>query len=108
MHSAIYYHVLEIGFLYEKGNRTGTKWRPGEKRRLQDDCAFWKKLIAYGMQEKCGVDRSEKLFSDLEALCTKALRGMYELGGTPPSLLKVSWNMPGGSRRSRGPFGYLE
>ena len=73
MHSAIYYHVQEIGFLYEKGNRTGTKWRPGEKRRLQDDCAFWKKLIAYGMQEKCGVDRSEKLFFRLGSALYKSI-----------------------------------
>lgn len=71
MNSEIYYHILEIGVVYEKGGKQGTRWRMGEKKRLLDECWLWRNLIQYASLEEKGVDCAEKAFSDLEKICKK-------------------------------------
>ena len=37
MNPEIYYHILEIGVIFEKGGKQGNRWHWGEKKRLLDD-----------------------------------------------------------------------
>ena len=67
----IYFHILEIGVIYEKGGKKGTKWLLGEKKRLLDECELWRHLIQYAAEEEAGLDCSEKVFSDLRKICKK-------------------------------------
>ena len=71
MNPEIYYHILEIGIIYEKGGKNGTKWLLGEKKRLLDECELWRHLIQYAAEEDAGLDCSEKVFSDLRRICKK-------------------------------------
>ena len=71
MNSGIYYHILEIGFIYEKGRQVDERWHLGEKKRLIDLCQLWKNLIKYAALEDTGIDCSDKAFSDLILICKK-------------------------------------
>ena len=78
MNSEIYYHILEIGFIYEKGRQTDNRWHVGEKGLIQDECQLWKNLIYYASLEDKGVDCSDKAFGDLSAICKKHHLPNYE------------------------------
>lgn len=78
MNPEIYYHILEIGVVYEKGGKQGTRWRMGEKKRLLDECWLWRNLIQYAAQEEKGVGCAEKAFADLEEICKKHALPCYE------------------------------
>lgn len=41
MEIGYYYHILEIGILYEKGGQRGQLWRFGEQKRLKKEALFW-------------------------------------------------------------------
>ena len=77
MNPEIYFHILEIGVIYEKGGKKGTKWLLGEKKRLLDECELWRHLIQYAAEE-AGLDCSEKVFSDLRKICKKHGLPCYE------------------------------
>ena len=78
MNPEIYYHILEIGVIFEKGGKQGNRWRWGEKKRLLDECRLWRNLIQYAAQEEKGVGCAEKAFSDLEEICKKHALPCYE------------------------------
>lgn len=78
MNPEIYYHVMEIGVIYEKGGSRGDKWRWGERRRLLDECMLWRDLIRCAALEEKGVDCSEKIFSELSRICKKYKLPAYE------------------------------
>ena len=67
----IYYHILEIGFIFEKGRTIGDRWRFGEKKRLLDECRLWRNLIQYAASEEEGKDCSDMAFAGLEEICRK-------------------------------------
>lgn len=78
MNPEIYYHILEIGVIYEKGGKQGTKWHVEEKRRLLEECALWRRLIQYASAEESGIDCTEKVFSDIGKICKKHTLPGYE------------------------------
>ena len=71
MDIGIYYHVLEIGLVFEKGKQRGKIWRINERMRLRDELSFWKKIINYIEIEESGIDCYEKFFSDLDNFVKK-------------------------------------
>ena len=74
----IYYHILEIGFIFEKGRKIGDRWRFGEKKRLLDECRLWRNLIQYAASEEEGKDCSDMAFAGLEEICRKHKIKNYE------------------------------
>lgn len=78
MNSSLYYQILEIGFLYEKGRGGGKIWRIGERKRLREEVLFWQKLLEFILNEENGIECSEKLFENLESLCKKYKFPNYE------------------------------
>lgn len=71
MNIGIYYHIIEIGVLYERGGMRGNLWRIGERKRLKDECIFWKNTLKYIADEKKGIDCSRKFFDELQTICDK-------------------------------------
>jgi len=78
MNPEIYYHILELGVIYEKGGKQGSKWRVGERKRLLDECELWRHLLQYASMEEAGVDCSGQAFADLAAICKKRELPVYE------------------------------
>lgn len=78
MDVSYYYHVLEIGIIYEKGGKRGKHWRIGEKKRLRDEVLFWNSLLEFVIEEENGINCSEKMFKSLEKLCKKYNFPNYE------------------------------
>lgn len=78
MEIGYYYHILEIGVLYEKGGQRGRFWRFGEQKRLGKEALFWQRILEYIQIEKTGTDCSERLFVDLDKLCRKYRLPNYE------------------------------
>ena len=78
MDISLYYQVLDIGILYEKGRKNGKLWRIGERKRLKDEVLCWQKILDYISREKNGNKCCEKLFEDLENLCKKYKFPNYE------------------------------
>ena len=68
MNSEIYYHILELGIVYEKGGKSGNRWRWRERKRLSDELAFWKNLIKYAELEERGMDCSKETFTEMSKL----------------------------------------
>lgn len=71
MDVSIYYQVLDIGILYEKGRNSGRLWKIGERKRLKELILFWQKVLDYITKEEEGIICSEELFQNLEKLCKK-------------------------------------
>ena len=71
MDIGIYYYILEIGLVFEKGNQRGKIWRINERMRLQDELYLWKKIINYVEIEVSGIDCYENIFSDLDNFVKK-------------------------------------
>lgn len=74
----IYYHILEIGFRFEKGRKDGDSWRFGEKKLLSDECRLWRNLIRYAESESEGIDCTDQAFRDLTEICRKHRLENYE------------------------------
>ena len=74
----IYYHILEIGFTFEKGRKIGGFWRFGEKKLLLDECRLWRNLIQYAASEEEGKACSDAAFADLTDMCRKYRLKNYE------------------------------
>lgn len=73
-----YYQILDIGIAYEKGRKSGQRWRIGEKKRLEEEILFWQCLLELISFEERGVDCSENLFQSLDSLCRKYKLPNYE------------------------------
>lgn len=73
-----YYQVLETGILYEKGRKSGKRWKIGERKRLREEVLFWQSLLEFISKEEKGIECSEKLFEGLERLCKKYKLPNYE------------------------------
>lgn len=71
MDICLYYQILGMGVLYEKGGKRGKRWRMGERKRLRDEIWFWQKLLESIPREQNGISCQEELFTDLAALCGK-------------------------------------
>lgn len=71
MDVSIYYQILDIGILYEKGRNSGRLWKIGERKRLREEILFWQKILDYISKEEKGIICSEELFENLEKLCKK-------------------------------------
>ena len=71
MNAAVYYHILEIGVVYAKGNKRGKLWRLGERRYLTDECALWRKLVLSVEREADGVDCSEEVRREIQSVCDR-------------------------------------
>lgn len=78
MRAEIYYHILEIGFTYEKGRKTGERWHLGEKALLLAECRLWRNLIRYAALEENGVDCSGEAFAELAAVAGRYRLENYE------------------------------
>lgn len=78
MDISYYYHILDIGILYEKGRKHGRLWRLGERKRLWKEIEFWEKILEYIIAEEDGISCFEKLFDNLEKLCKKYSFPNYE------------------------------
>lgn len=78
MDVSLYYQILDIGILYEKGRKNGKLWRFGERKRLKDEILFWQKILDYISTEKKGITCSKELFKNLEKLCKKYKFPNYE------------------------------
>ena len=78
MNISYYYHILDIGILYEKGKKRGKIWRIGERKRFKDELLFWQSLIDFISKEYNGIECSEILFQNLESLCHKYNFPNYE------------------------------
>ena len=73
-----YYQILEIGIVYEKGRKSGQRWRMGEKKRLLEEVLFWQQLLEFISLEERGIDCSEQMFQSLGNLCRKYKFPNYE------------------------------
>lgn len=78
MDISYYYQILDIGILYEKGGKSGKRWKIGERKRLRSEIVFWQNLMDYISSEKKGIDCSEQLFANLEFLCQNYKLPNYE------------------------------
>ena len=74
MRPELYYHILRIGIVQEKGRKDGDRWKWKEQKLLSDECILWRNLIKYADLEYKGTDCSEKALEDLKHIC-----GMYRL-----------------------------
>ncbi len=71
MESGIYYQILEVGVLYEKGGGRGKIWRLWERKRLRDEITFWMKILDCATGEQRGESCDEIIFEYLERLSKK-------------------------------------
>lgn len=78
MDIGVYYQILDIGIQYEKGRKRGTCWRPGERKYLRAECRFWRRLLAYIIDELAGDDCTDQAFGMLERLCAVYRLPNYE------------------------------
>ena len=78
MDISLYYQILDIGIVYEKGGQRGKRWRISERKRLKEVMIFWRKIIGDISQEKEGSINGEWVFDSLENLCKKYKFPNYE------------------------------
>ena len=71
MRPELYYHIIEIGVIFEKGRKSGDSWVKGEKDLLLEECNLWKKFIEYASIENEGTDCSEEAFERLRVISNK-------------------------------------
>lgn len=71
MHISYYYQILDMGIGYEKGGGRGRCWRIGEKKRISKEVFLWINLLEFISAEENGIDCSERLFQEIERLCSK-------------------------------------
>lgn len=79
MDKSIYFIILDIGITYEKGARSSGLWKIGEKKRLNDEIAFWKSLIQNVRDETQGVDCAAIALNNLTAIADKYKLPNYRL-----------------------------
>ena len=78
MNASVYYHILEIGVIFTKGNKRGRLWRLRERKRLSDECALWRKLILSAMEETGGRNCPEEVRRDIQRFCDQYHNPAYE------------------------------
>ncbi len=78
MDIGLYYQILGMGVLYEKGSNRGKRWRIGERKRLRDEIWFWQKILEDIAKEQNGMPCHEALFMELANLCRKYKFPHYE------------------------------
>lgn len=71
MRPEMYYHIIEIGVVFEKGRKLGDSWVRGEKKLLSEECKLWRNLIEYASLESKGTDCSEEAIERLREICRK-------------------------------------
>lgn len=62
MYSGGYYHIINIGMIYEKGFSSGHFWKRDEKNRIKDECALWLELV--NLSDSVDKAGAEKLAMD--------------------------------------------
>ena len=65
MHIGIYYHILEIGIVFEKGKKEGKLWKLGERKRLYRENCFWQDIIKQINLEISGMDSPDVIFDEM-------------------------------------------
>ena len=65
MDIGVYYQILDIGIQYEKGRKRGSYWKLGERKYLQEEVDFWRKLLEYIANELNEIDCSEQIFEEV-------------------------------------------
>ncbi|MBQ8949776.1 MAG: hypothetical protein IJ065_01245 [Eubacterium sp.] len=65
MHIGIYYHILEIGIVLEKGKKEGKLWKIGERKRLYKENCFWQNIIKNIRLEVNGMGFSDVVFDEM-------------------------------------------
>lgn len=65
MHIGLYYHILEIGIMFEKGKKEGKLWKIGERKRLKKESSFWQSIIKHINLEISGMDFSDDIFDEM-------------------------------------------
>lgn len=65
MNVEVYYHILEIGIVFEKGKQEGCLWKIGERKRLKKECCFWSDIIKCVKLELNGDDSSDFMFEEM-------------------------------------------
>lgn len=78
MNQGIYYHILKIGIVYEKGRGSGRLWKLGERQKLLRHCELWRKLIQCAIREHEGTDSAQEAFQAITDLCAKDDLPCYE------------------------------
>ena len=71
MNQGIYYHIMGIGIVYEKGRGRGKLWKLGERNKLLRHCELWRKLIQCAAREREGTDSAQEAFQALTDICAK-------------------------------------
>lgn len=71
MDRGVYYQILEMGVLYEKGRGSGKIWRLWERQLLRDEISFWRILLDCASWGKNGQQCDEIIFGHLERLAKK-------------------------------------
>ncbi|MDE5587971.1 MAG: hypothetical protein K2J60_02375 [Acetatifactor sp.] len=71
MDKSVYFIILDIGIIYEKGAWSSGLWKIGEKKKLNDEIAFWKSLIQNVRDETRGVDCAAAAFNNLKTIADK-------------------------------------
>lgn len=79
MDKSIYFIILDIGITCKKGARSSGLWKIGEKKRLNDEIAFWKSLIQNVRDESQGVDCAAIAFNNLTKLADKYKHPNYRI-----------------------------
>lgn len=77
MDVGVYYHILEIGIVYEKGRLKGKLWHFGEKKRLHDECDFWLKIIKMIDLPQRREEEDKILFQEMEIIAKKYNNSNY-------------------------------
>jgi len=78
VNQGIYYHILKIGIVYEKGRGRGKLWKLGERQKLLGQCELWRKLIQCAIREHEGMDSAQEAFQAIADLCSKDDLPCYE------------------------------
>ena len=68
MNISLYYHILEIGIVSEKGKQEGQLWKFGERKRLRKECEFWKNIIECIKREMAGEDAFDFMFDEMDKM----------------------------------------
>lgn len=94
MHIGIYYHILEIGIVFEKGQKEGKLWKIGERKRLYKESCFWKNIIKHISLEANGVEASDVIFDEMLMLAEEYdIKNYYRIVNMKNELIEYDDNI---------------
>ena len=94
MHIGIYYHILEIGIVLEKGKKEGKLWKIGERKRLYKESCLWQNIIKNIRLEVNGMGSSDVVFDEMLMLAEEYdIKNYYRIVNMKNELIEYDDNI---------------